>query len=142
MKSKKKYLGLFERMIKGIQERVTLNAIILFGSQARGTAHKYSDYDILVVADFQEEYWDRTSWVVDFTPDISVDLFCYTPSEFDQMFNAFRLTPIDAIGEGIVLFGEEFIAPYKAMYEIFLTNGMRKTNCVLIPPQMQENVLP
>ena len=122
-------------MIRRIQDRVPLKAVILFGSQARGTAHKYSDYDLLIVADFKEEYWDRATWVVHLAPDFSVDLFCYTPAEFNEMFNKFRLTPIDAVGEGVVLFGEEFILPYKVRYREFHARGMRKTSCVLIPPK-------
>ncbi len=123
-------------MIRGIQKSVRLYAVILFGSRARGSANKYSDYDILIVADFKDEYWDRSLWVVAFTPDVSVDLFCYTPAEFDQMFRKYRLTPIDAVGEGLILFGDDFIAPYKLKYRDFLANGMQKTNCVLSPPQM------
>ncbi len=43
---------------------------------------------------------------------------------------------IDNVGEGLVLFGEGSIAPYKLRYRDFLAMGMQKSNCVLSPPQM------
>ncbi|MHA1650656.1 MAG: nucleotidyltransferase domain-containing protein [Candidatus Helarchaeota archaeon] len=134
MKNKTKFLDLFREMINKIRLHVPLKAVILFGSHVRGTAHKFSDYDLVIIADFQEEYFDRSAWISEFTPFISVDLFCYTPEEFEELFKSYNLTAIDAIGEGIVLFGDDYIAPYKKRYKDFIRRGMRKTKCVLIPP--------
>jgi predicted nucleotidyltransferase len=134
MNSKEVYMGIFEKMINETKGRVSLKAVVLFGSYARGTAHKYSDFDILIIADFREEYFDRSAWIGQYTPFISIDLFCYTPDEFEHLFKTYGLTAIDAIGEGIVLFGEDYIRPYKDRYDDFIRRGMRKTKCVLIPP--------
>lgn len=134
MNSKATFLTMFGEMIEDIKEHVPLKAVILFGSHARGTAHKYSDFDILIIADFQEDYFDRSVWISEYTPFVSIDLFCYTPEEFERLFSSFGLTAIDAIGEGIVLFGEDYVAPYKLRYTDLIHRGMRKTKCVLIPP--------
>jgi len=87
----------FGGMISALQARVPLHAVILFGSHARGQAGPYSDYDIVIIADFEEKYLDRGRWVVQLAPPVPIDIFCYTPAEFEKMFNTYRLTAIDAI---------------------------------------------
>ena len=136
MNSKAKFLKIFGKLIDEIKKRVPLKGVILFGSYARGTAHKFSDYDLVIIADFQEEYFDRSAWITEIAPFVSIDLFCYTPEEFEVLFSSYNLTAIDAIGEGIVLFGEDYIAPYRVRYADFKRRGMRKTQCVLIPPSL------
>ena len=127
-------LALFDDMIREVKKRTVLEAVILFGSRARGTPNKYSDYDLVFIGDFKEKYADRRDWVRKLAPLVSMDLFCYTVREFEQMFNSYRLTAIDAIGEGIVLHGEDFVAPFKQKYAEHVDRGMRKTSCALIPP--------
>jgi predicted nucleotidyltransferase len=122
-------------MINSIGERIRLHAVVLFGSRARGDAHEMSDYDLVIIADFKEPYNHRRDWVVRLAPMISVDLFCFTPVEFRKLFDDLNLTAIDAIGEGIVLAGEDFIRPYKEQYEDMTARGMRKTDCLIIPPR-------
>ncbi len=126
---------LFKEMIQKIEIKLDLKAVIVFGSRTRGNAHYYSDYDIVIIANFKESFFKRSDWIIEITPDVSTDIFCYTPEEFELLFNDYHLTAIDSIGEGIVLFGEEFINPYKVRYQDFIRRGMKKTNCVLIPPK-------
>ncbi len=52
MNSKATFLAIFGDMITRINDRVSLKAVILFGSHARGTAYKFSDYDLVIIADF------------------------------------------------------------------------------------------
>ncbi len=125
---------LFYEMIEKIKQRVTVKAVILFGSRARGDAHPHSDYDLVIIADFQEGYLQRLKWVIHLAPFISLNIFCYTPDEFENMFNSYHLTAIDSIGEGIVLFGEDFIQPYQIRYKELVRRGLKKLKCILIPP--------
>ena len=134
MKNDTKFKKLFHNMIEQIGNRVPLNAVILFGSYAKGNAHKFSDYDLVIIAEFQENYLNRGLWIVHLAPDVSVDVFCYTPAEFERLFNSYNLTAIDAISEGIPLYGEKFISPYKEKYQEFVRRGLRKKKWVLIPP--------
>lgn len=121
-------------MIDKLQKRINLNSVILFGSRARGDSMQKSDYDIVVIGTFQEPYLERLEWVGQLTPEIALDLFCYTPQEFESMFISYNLTVIDAVGEGIVLYGKEFIENYYDRYKDFVKRGMRKSNCALYPP--------
>ena len=126
----------FSDVIEKIRLKIPLHLVILFGSRARGDAKFYSDFDFLIVADFKEPYLDRVKWVLWEAPAIPLDVFCYTPQEFEKMFNSYRLTAIDAIGDGIILYGEDFAKPYKKKYANFVKHGMRKTKCILIPPSL------
>jgi uncharacterized protein len=134
MVTQSELLELFNPMIDGIKERITLHAVVVFGSRARGDANTYSDYDVLIIGNFKESFRKRGDWVMRMTPDVSTDLFCLTHEEFATLFDDFNLTAIDAIGEGIVLVGEDFIAPFKARHEDHARKGMKKTSCLLIHP--------
>jgi len=128
------FLDLFGPMIEKLKDRVPLHAVILFGSRARGDAHKYSDYDLLIIGDFKESFRKRWDWVIRLTPDVSTDLFCLTPREFSDLFDDFNITAIDATGEGIVLVGGDFITPFRKRYDERVRKGMKKTSCLLVHP--------
>ena len=125
---------MFGPMIEKLKARIGLHAVILFGSRARGDAHKFSDYDLLIIGDFKESFRKRWDWVIRLTPDVSTDLFCLTPREFSDLFDDFNITAIDATGEGIVLYGADFIDPFKKRYEERVRKGMKKTSCMLVHP--------
>ncbi|NMC07566.1 MAG: nucleotidyltransferase domain-containing protein [Candidatus Lokiarchaeota archaeon] len=134
MTVKNEALDLFGEMIATLRMRIELKAVILFGSRAKGTAREHSDYDIVIIGEFKENYIKRMEWVITIAPFVPLDLFCYTPAEFEAMFKAFKLTQIDAIGEGVVLFGDEWVQPYKERHAVLVEQGMRKSDFVLIPP--------
>jgi uncharacterized protein len=124
----------FSKMIENVIKNITTKAIILFGSRANGKANFYSDFDIVVIANFTEKYHDRYKLIKKFAPSVPIDLFCYTPEEFHDMFFDFNLTAIDSIGEGIVLYDDNYIEPYKKNYNGFIKKGMHKTSCTLVLP--------
>ncbi|HUY00555.1 MAG TPA: nucleotidyltransferase domain-containing protein [Candidatus Deferrimicrobium sp.] len=136
METPKNIFELFKDLIQKIQQKIKLHAVILFGSRAKGDAKFYSDFDLVIIGDFKIPFFERIKWVLWETPSVPVDVFCYTPEEFDKMFNSYHLTAIDAIGEGLVLFGQDFVQPYKIKYQEFVQHGMRKTECTLIPPSL------
>jgi len=67
-------------------EKFHPDRIILFGSQARGTANKHSDVDLLVIGYFEGERlllmtdMDRALWGLGFPRDIIV----LTPDEYER----------------------------------------------------------
>lgn len=77
-----------------LQKDFPVQKIILFGSQAEGTAGKHSDVDLIIVSggfgrlNFIEraakmyDYWGR---------DYPVDFLCYTPKEFRERKNGITL---------------------------------------------------
>ena len=128
------YHSLFDDMIFHINKKIRVHAVILFGSRAKGSARKTSDYDIIIIGDFRKRFLDRGKWVSHLLPSLPIDVFCYTREEFENMFSSFHLTAIDGIGEGIVLFGQKFLKSYQERYDEFVQRGMKKYKCVLLPP--------
>jgi HEPN domain-containing protein/predicted nucleotidyltransferase len=60
--------------------------IILFGSQARGKGHAYSDLDVAIIKETAERFLDRLGTVYDLLPPVgAVDVVVYTPAEFAEM---------------------------------------------------------
>jgi len=63
--------------------------VILFGSHARGTATRKSDYDIIIIQDSAERFFDRYNSFNDLYPilDNNADILIYTPSEWESVKN-------------------------------------------------------
>ena len=91
--------------VRAIQRELHPEAIILFGSHARGDAGKWSDYDILVVSKtFKNVHpHDRAVSVLRFHPGtVPLDVVCYTPEEFNALKHAATLAR-EAAREGVQL---------------------------------------
>ena len=96
-----------KRFKKRIKSKYGTKKIILFGSQARGEARKWSDVDLLVVSPkfkgkhrlehAQNLYW---VWHRHLKINRPVDFLCYSPDEFEKQRK--RITIVkQAIEEGI-----------------------------------------
>jgi len=47
----KKTYGELREYVEGIRDRFEVKEVYLFGSQAKGNSHKYSDYDLAIVTE-------------------------------------------------------------------------------------------
>lgn len=100
---------LLDEMTKVIVEVVDPAKIILFGSQARGTAGPHSDYDFLIV-DYKPvgkghsrrqtagEIWRALRHF-----DVSIDLLLYNSSEVEHLSQSLNHVVSCALREGKVL---------------------------------------
>jgi len=68
-----------------VSKRHPIHKMVLFGSRARGRAHRDSDVDLIVVSDVfrrknavDRAYLMRLEWDLDY----AVDFLCYTLDEF------------------------------------------------------------
>lgn len=80
--------GVVERVRKRIAEHVRVEALILFGSHAAGTARWDSDYDFVVVSpDFEGvPFIKRSPRLLPLRErGVSYDFLCYTPREFEEL---------------------------------------------------------
>jgi predicted nucleotidyltransferase len=68
-------------------QRYEPERIILFGSQARGEADTYSDYDIVVIKHTKRPFLDRLQDMVPYLVEFNrpAEILVYTPEEFDRM---------------------------------------------------------
>ena len=87
-------------------ERKDVEKIVLFGSQARGTATAYSDADIVMVVTHSEKrFLDRADEFRKYFKgaQVSVDIFVYTRQEADAALkggNAFLASLLSGAGTG------------------------------------------
>ncbi|HII17598.1 TPA: nucleotidyltransferase domain-containing protein [Candidatus Woesearchaeota archaeon] len=101
-------------MDKGTEKKVRLFAetlrkafqierIILFGSRARGTHRRGSDYDfILVSPDFSKmKFTERISKIYPYWKfNDTIEPLCYTPEEFERLRNQITIVN-EAVREGV-----------------------------------------
>ena len=83
--------------------------IILYGSRAKGTFTGASDFDIIVISNFEQDFLSRIKDLIDAnTSSLPIEPLGYTEAEFETMLMAFRLTALDAVHEGVPLYGENY----------------------------------
>ena len=125
-----------KELIKSIKDEYNLSCVILFGSQARGDFLPYSDIDLMVIGDFKEKFIDRAINIYKkFDGEQAIDVFCYTPEEFDVMFFKGVVSTLDSIDEGIPLWGNEFFNKYQGKLAKLKQIGLKKDPPVWILPK-------
>lgn len=90
-----------------VVERLNPQAVILFGSFARGDINEGSDVDIVVIANFKEPFLDRIKLLLDLNDGISLPLepIGYTLEEFQRMQAEGNRFIQEILGTGKVLYG-------------------------------------
>lgn len=87
-------------------ERMGAEKIILFGSMARGMVNIFSDLDLIVVMDSQEDFVERHGQMYRaLCPQVDADILVYTPEEFARMQDRPFLQW--ALKEGVVLYAKD-----------------------------------
>ena len=94
-----------ERLVAQFQPK----PVILFGSQARGTADARSDFDLLVVCSLDTRLGSRRALMVAMDRalrglDVATDIIVLTPEEFDRDRHIPGTVARPAWREGIVLY--------------------------------------
>jgi len=88
-----------------VVRRLNPDLVILFGSFATGDINEGSDIDILVVADFKEDFLDRIGTLMNLnTFKIPIEPVGYTPEEFNRMKNRKNPFIIEVLEKGKVLY--------------------------------------
>lgn len=94
-----------ERIVKIIKEKYSPEKIILFGSMAKGEIHEWSDIDLLIIKETSSRPIDRCVEIARLTkPKVGIDLFVYTPEEFNSIMKEGFSFLSDIIKHGIVLY--------------------------------------
>jgi len=91
-----------EEVVKVLNPRL----IVLFGSFARGDVNEGSDIDLIVVADFQEEFLDRITLLMKMNRfRLPIEPIGYTPVEFEDMRTRRNTFIEEALQTGRILYG-------------------------------------
>ena len=79
--------------------------IILFGSQAKGTATERSDIDLCIVAETANKRKLLTDLYCDTDSEKPIDFLLYTPEEWDKNVNDVQSFAYKLNREGVRLYG-------------------------------------
>ena len=82
---------------------IPIKKMYLFGSFARGTPHRWSDIDLIIVSnEFKKlKFRKRATKMYDYwNIDYPVDFLCYTPEEFNKLKKQVTIVR-EAVKEGI-----------------------------------------
>ncbi|MCS7098453.1 MAG: nucleotidyltransferase domain-containing protein [Candidatus Methanomethyliaceae archaeon] len=129
-----------EELLKAV-ERILKNfntkAIILFGSRARGDYKPWSDYDILIIAEFNEKYLDRIAKIFELLNDINIPIepHPYTINEAIEMLKRGNPIIVNALSEGLMLHIKEEFKELLRLYEELVRRGLRRTEVSIIVPE-------
>jgi predicted nucleotidyltransferase len=95
-----------------------LKAIVLFGSRASGTAKKYSDFDVLIIADDLPQDWrQRDAIILDLDRHGIFDLLLYTGEELENAINAANPIIMSVFDRPYkILYGKSFIDRKARLY--------------------------
>jgi predicted nucleotidyltransferase len=94
-----------ERIVSIIKEEYSPERIILFGSLANGKVHEWSDIDLLIVKETDKRPVDRTIEICKLIhPKVGIDLFVYTPNEYEALVREKFFFLVSILREGKVLY--------------------------------------
>ncbi len=132
---------LLQRAVDRIVGVLKAKVVILFGSRARGDWVPWSDYDLLIIADFREGYLDRMARVLDVVKDIPLPIepHPYRFEEAVEMLKRGNPTLVDSLEEGRVLYAEErYISELMRIFEKLKERGLRRSETSIILPDTDE----
>lgn len=126
------------KRIQGIiGQRLKVRGVILFGSRARGDFMPWSDYDVLIIADFKEPYLDRLAVVMDMLKDFpsSIEVHPYNLEEAIDMLRRGNPMIVDALEEGKLIYAGEGLEKLLCVYKELTMAGMKRSNTTIILPE-------
>lgn len=102
---------IFEKItlyVQKVVEELNPQAVILFGSFARGDIHEGSDVDLVVIANFNGPFLDRIKLLLDLNRGIGLPIepIGYTPEEFQSMYLQGNKFVDEILRDGKVLWGD------------------------------------
>jgi len=93
------------RIVNIIKREYKPDRIILFGSLANGKVHEWSDIDLLIVKDTEKRPVDRCIEICKLVhPNVGIDLFVYTPTEYEGLLEEKFSLLMNILKEGKVLY--------------------------------------
>lgn len=103
MDKKKSIIKLLKKFKSTTNKELPIKKMYLFGSRAKGRAHRWSDIDLVIVSDkFRRlKFRKRATKMYDYwNIEYPVDFLCYTPQEFNKLKNQITIVR-EAVKEGI-----------------------------------------
>ena len=124
--------------VKQLVKHLKVTAVILFGSRARGDWLPWSDYDLLIIADFKEKYLDRLKKIMDLLSSIPLNMepHPYTLREAISMLRKGNPIIVDALEEGEILYSTKEFKELIRLFNDLMKKGLRRTETtIIVPPE-------
>ncbi len=123
-------------LVDKILSQYNVHAIILFGSRARGDWLPSSDYDILIVADFDKSFLDRSYELTELIEGtgLAVEFHPYTLEEVKDMLSRGVVSIVDALEEGVTLYESSTFKEVRDLFKKMKERGLRRSETSLILP--------
>ncbi len=133
---KKDDKDLLYKVVEKLKSKFDIIAIILFGSYARGDWGPWSDYDLLIIGDFNIDYLDRIRKILELVDDIPLPIepHPYTLDEAMKLLKKGTPSIVDALEEGKVLYCDDRFKALEKLYKELKRKGMRRTSTSIIIP--------
>ncbi len=97
--------GELSRIVNIIVKEYTPEKVVLFGSLAEGKPHEWSDIDLLIIKETPIRPIDRCLELFRIIkPKVGIDLFIYTPKEYDTLLREKYSFLFDILKRGKVLY--------------------------------------
>ncbi len=99
-------------------------SIVLFGSMAKGTYNRFSDFDLIVVVREEElPSKDRPLKYLKYS-DGWVEAFVYTREEVEYMFKELNPFILEALKDGIMIYDDGFWSKLRSKFEELMEKGI------------------
>lgn len=100
---------ILSEIVSRIRSKINPDQIVLFGSQASGTARNNSDFDVLVINKSDQPRYRRSATLYSALANlpIEVDVVVYTPEEVEEWSEVPEAFVSTALREGKVLYEEK-----------------------------------
>ncbi len=99
--------------------------MVLFGSMAKGNWLPYSDYDLLIGLNIDDgkRFIDRIGEFQQFVK-TEADVFAYSRSEWQMMFEEYHPLMLEALDKGLVLVDDGSFACMRQQFEQWMRTGI------------------
>ncbi|MGC8998534.1 MAG: nucleotidyltransferase domain-containing protein [Candidatus Bathyarchaeia archaeon] len=105
---RQKIIQELRRIIEESRGKLKPKLAIVYGSIARGDWHQGSDIDLLVISESAHpKFTERAKPLQIVVHGFPVEPRIYTMREFEQMLSHGRMTALDALTEGIIIYAEK-----------------------------------
>lgn len=96
------------KIIEESRETLKPKLVIVYGSMARGDWHEGSDIDLLVISEeAHPKFTERAKVLQTIVHGHPVEPHVYTVREFGELLAHGRMTALDALTEGIIIYAEK-----------------------------------
>jgi predicted nucleotidyltransferase len=120
-----------------VVNRLQPECVILYGSLAKGTYTDLSDMDLIVIAPWlPDPFMDRLDLLQRLNQGLGpIEALGYTASEFQEMLQRGHVTALEALADGVPVYGDRYFSGLKDIFQDMVRRGLRRSTCSWVLPR-------